>query len=277
MPLRNFGRYLNEHRATCINPAPRALRQFIEDYFAEYELQLPAGFFYDRLKEGRCLVLLDGLDEVGDAAQRACVAQMVSAFIKHYGPAGNHFGLASRPRGYDEVAIHLPRPIVCEVQRLTPECRDQLVTNLLKVLEPDARLRQEETPALLADMRAKAKVDELSLIPLFCTTLVLVYKYRSATLPERRVDVYKELVDLLLGFWDTSRWEREYTADSRELALTDGTGRAFMGEREAIEAKRDALKSLAAWMQSEAPDLFAEGAGRAAAGGIFSQPRGQPC
>jgi energy-coupling factor transporter ATP-binding protein EcfA2 len=41
VPLRNFGRYLNEHRATCINPAPRALRQFIEDYFAEYELQLP--------------------------------------------------------------------------------------------------------------------------------------------------------------------------------------------------------------------------------------------
>jgi formylglycine-generating enzyme required for sulfatase activity len=256
VPLRNFGRYLNEHRATCINPAPRALRQFIEDYFAEYELQLPGGFFYDRLREGRCLVLLDGLDEVGDAAQRACVAQMVSAFIRHYAPAGNRFGLASRPRGYDEVAIHLPRPIVCEVQRLTPEGRDQLVTNLLKVLEPEARLRQEETPALLADMRAKAKVDELSLIPLFCTTLVLVYKYRSATLPERRVDVYKELVDLLLGFWDTSRWEREHTADSRELALTDGTGRAFMGEREAIEAKRDALKCLAAWMQSNnATDL----------------------
>ena len=125
------------------------------------------------------------------------------------------------------------------------------MTNLLKVLEPDARLRLEETPALLADMRAKAKVDELSLIPLFCTTLVLVYKYRSATLPERRVDVYKELVDLLLGFWDTSRWEREHTSDSRELALTDGTGRAFMGEREAIEAKRDVLKCLAAWMQSK--------------------------
>ena len=255
-PLRNFGRYLNEHRATCINPAPRALRQFIEDYFAEYELQLPGGFFYDRLQEGRCLVLLDGLDEVGDAAQRACVAQMVSAFIKHYAPAGNRFGLASRPRGYDEVAIHLPRPVVCAVQRLTPEGRDQLVTNLLKVLEPDDRLRREETPTLLADMRAKAKVDELSLIPLFCTTLVLVYKYRSATLPERRVDVYKELVDLLLGFWDTSRWEREHTADSRELALTDGTGRAFMEEREAIEAKRDALKCLAAWMQANhATDL----------------------
>ena len=126
VPLRNFGRYLNEHRATCINPAPRALRQFIEDYFAEYELQLPAGFFYDRLQEGHCLVLLDGLDEVGDAAQRASVAQMVSAFINHHAPAGNRFGLASRPRGYDEVAVHLPRPMVCAVQRLTPEGRDRV-------------------------------------------------------------------------------------------------------------------------------------------------------
>ena len=79
VPLRNFGRYLNEHRATCINPAPRALRQFIEDYFAEYELQLPAGCSYDRLQEGRCLILLDGLDEVGDAGQRACVAQIGGA------------------------------------------------------------------------------------------------------------------------------------------------------------------------------------------------------
>ena len=67
-----------------MNPAPRALRQFIEDYFAEYKLQLPAGFFYDRLQEGHCLVLLDGLDEVGDAAQRASVAQMVSTFVDHH-------------------------------------------------------------------------------------------------------------------------------------------------------------------------------------------------
>ena len=178
------------------------------------------------------------------------VAQMVSAFIKHYAPAGNRFGLASRPRGYDEVAIHLPRPIVCEVQRLTPEGRDQLVTNLLKVLEPDARLRRKRRRRCWPICGPRRRWTSFRSSRLFCTTLVLVYKYRSATLPERRVDVYKELVDLLLGFWDTSRWEREHTADSRELALSDGTGRPFMEEREAIEAERDALKCLAAWMQS---------------------------
>jgi predicted NACHT family NTPase len=201
VPLRNFGRFLADHRADYTSPAPLALSQFIEDYFVEQDLALPPGFFRQRLQEGRCLVLLDGLDEVADRNQRATVAQMVSAFIQTYVRRGNRFGLASRPRGYDEVAVYLPRPILCTVQPLNPAERDELVTKLLAELEPNPRLCAEETRRLLADIQAKEKVDELSRTPLFCTTMVLVYKYRGTTLPERRVDVYQELVDLMLGFW----------------------------------------------------------------------------
>jgi formylglycine-generating enzyme required for sulfatase activity len=117
------------------------------------------------------------------------------------------------------------------------------------VLEPNVHHCREERRELLADIRAKSKVDELSRNPLFCTTMVLVYKYRGTTLPERRVDVYHELVELLLGFWETHRAEREGTADVRELVLMDGTGRSFMDERDAVEAKRRALTDLADWMQ----------------------------
>jgi formylglycine-generating enzyme required for sulfatase activity len=261
VPLRNFGRFLEDHRADYTNPAPGALRQFIEDYFAEYELELPPRFFRDRLQKGHCLVLLDGLDEVADRDLRATVAQMVNAFIRHYARRGNRFGLASRPRGYEEVAVWLPRPVVCTVQPLIPESRDELVTNLLNVLEPNARRCQEERRELLTDIRAKSKVDELSRNPLFCTTLVLVYKYRGTALPERRVDVYHELVELLLGFWETHKAEREGTADVRELVLMDGTGRSFMDERDAVEAKRRALTDMADWMQrqglAEVPQLRA--------------------
>ena len=96
LPLRNFGRFLADHRQEYSNPAPLALRKFIEDYCVEHEIALPPDFFHRRLQEGRCLVLLDGLDEVADRNLRASVAQFVSAFIKHYQPRGNHFGLASR-------------------------------------------------------------------------------------------------------------------------------------------------------------------------------------
>lgn len=249
IPLRNFGRFLEAHDKEFTNPAPGALRHFIEDYFAQYELELPPRFFRDRLDEGSCLILLDGLDEVSDRSLRARVAQMVSAFVRHYAARGNRVGLASRPDGYREVAQYLSKPVVCTVQDLTPEGRDELVTNLLKVLEPNEWRCREQTEELLRDIRAKSEVDKLSIIPLFCTTLVLVYKYRGTTLPERRVDVYHELVDLLLGFWETHKAEREGTADVRDLVLMDGTGRSFMNEREAVEAKKLALVDLAGWMQ----------------------------
>jgi hypothetical protein len=251
VPLRNFGRFLEDHQADYTNPAPGALRQFVEDYFTEYELELPPRFFRDRLQEGRCLVMLDGLDEVADRDLRATVAQMVNAFIRHYALKGNRFGLASRPKGYDEVEHYLPRPVVCTVHPLTPESRDELVSKLLNVLEPNARRCREETRELLTDIRAKEKVNELSRNPLFCTTLILVYKYRGTTLPERRVDVYHELVELLLGFWETHKAEREGTADVRNLVLVDGTSRDFLDERDAVEAKRRALTNLADWMQRQ--------------------------
>jgi hypothetical protein len=98
-PLRNFGRFLQVHATEFINPAPAALDRFIESYFADNALDLPPRFFQSRLQAGRCLVLLDGLDEVADRDLRAKVAQMVSAFIKRYAPRGNRFGLAARLRG----------------------------------------------------------------------------------------------------------------------------------------------------------------------------------
>jgi formylglycine-generating enzyme required for sulfatase activity len=68
-------------------------------------------------------------------------------------------------------------------------------------------------------------------------------------LPERRVDVFSELVELLLGLWEVYKAEREGVSDVRELVLADGTGRKFMDEKDAVEAKRRALTYIADWMQ----------------------------
>ncbi|HOU40201.1 MAG TPA: SUMF1/EgtB/PvdO family nonheme iron enzyme, partial [Promineifilum sp.] len=249
VPLRNFGRFLDDHRKEYASPAPLALRNFIEDYFKGHELGLPPDFFHRRLDQGHCLVLLDGLDEVADKPLRATVAQYVSSFLKHYEPKGNRFGLSSREKGYDEVAAYLPRPIVCNVQDLEPDGRDHLVRNLLQQFDDDPRRCREETADLLHDIANRRQVDSLSRNPLFCTTLVLVYKYRGRKLPERRVDVYQEVVSLMLGFWET---QRTGVAEARELALMDGTGRSFMDEFEAIEVKQRTLTDLADWMQQEA-------------------------
>ncbi|MCB0213501.1 MAG: SUMF1/EgtB/PvdO family nonheme iron enzyme [Anaerolineae bacterium] len=277
VPLRNFGRFLRDHQAEFTNPAPLALSKFIEDYFVEQEVELPPGFFRQRLREGRCLLLLDGLDEVADRALRVKVAQIVNAFIQTYARyEGNRFGLASRPRGYEEVAAYLPRPVVCTVQPLTPAGRDHLVTNLLKELEADVQLRRRQTERLLADIQAKDKVDELSRNPLFCTTLTLVYVYRRTTLPERRVDVYQELIDLMLGFWEAHKVTGQGVVASEELARLDGTGRVFRDDRHAVEAKRRALTDLADWLQREQAAETARGAAEDHLATFFREREGAP-
>ncbi|MEW5720224.1 MAG: NACHT domain-containing protein, partial [Chloroflexota bacterium] len=248
VPLRNFGEFLKNHRKEFPAPAPMSLLTYIQDHFTKNALALTPDFFRQRLENGKCLVLLDALDEVSDPELRACVAQHVTSFSDRYRPRKNRFVLSSRPKGYDEVAEYLPRPIVCTVQPLLPEGRAELIRKLCRALERDAARASHDAATLLEEIPQKEKVDELSRNPLFCTTIVLVSKYRGATLPERRVDIFKEIVDLLLGFWDTSRYD---VAEAFQLATDDGTGRAFRDVGEAVEAKHRALAHLAYWMQQQ--------------------------
>lgn len=216
--------------------------------FGQNAPALTPDFFRRRLENGKCLVLLDALDEVSDPGLRASVAQHVTQFIDHYRRRGNRFVLSSRPQGYAEVAEFLRQPIVCEVQPLMPDGRAELVRKLCRALERDAARANHDAATLLDEIPRKEKVDELSRNPLFCTTIVLVSKYRGATLPERRVDIFKEIVDLLLGFWDT---QRDNVTEAYKLAMDDGTDRPFRDVGEAVEAKQRALAHLAYWMQCE--------------------------
>ncbi|MBM3127015.1 MAG: NACHT domain-containing protein [Chloroflexi bacterium] len=272
VPLRNFGEFLKNHRKEFPAPAPMSLLTYIQDHFTKNALALTPDFFRQRLENGKCLVLLDALDEVSDPELRACVAQHVTQFIDRYRPRKNRFVLSSRPKGYDEVAEYLPRPIVCTVQPLLPEGRAELIRKLCRALERDAARASHDAATLLAEIPQKEKVDELSRNPLFCTTIVLVSKYRGATLPERRVDIFKEIVDLLLGFWDTSRYD---VAEAFQLATDDGTGRAFRDVGEAVEAKHRALAHLAYWMQQQGRAETTEQDALAQLGTFFREREGE--
>lgn len=58
----------------------------------------PAGWWESRLRAGKCVVLLDGLDEVAGDEERRTVVTWVNAQIALH--AGNEFVVTSRPHGY---------------------------------------------------------------------------------------------------------------------------------------------------------------------------------
>ena len=69
--------------------------------------KVPAGWFERRLEAGRCVVMLDGLDEVARTVDRRRVADWVERQIDRY--PGNHWVLTSRPHGYAASTLRGPR------------------------------------------------------------------------------------------------------------------------------------------------------------------------
>ncbi len=244
--LRNFGAFLAEN-SQYNEPGPGALTAYLTHHFSKsYDLDLTPKFFTRRLKQGQCLVLLDGLDEV--SSQRANVARQVNAFIRHYQARGNHFGLASRPRGYESVDEYL-RPAslaVCDVNPLDANGIRHLIANLLAWIVNDRHQQAEDRKKLTAKILASPSLTELASTPLFCTALTLVYKYHGSELPQRRVDVLEQVVDLLLGFWTA---QKPGLAKGHELAILDGTDLSEHDLDMAVANKRSRLSYLAYQMQ----------------------------
>ncbi len=246
--LRNFGAFLKQNRDEFSAPSSGALITYLENLFRDGDrVRLTADFFDKRLAEGQCLVLMDGLDEVSDL--RSEVAGCVDAFAARYSAQGNYFGMASRPRGYESVERQL-RPVglaAAEVNPLDLDGISQLMENLLALIEPDAARRTNDLEELT---RAIGSSDELTRIagtPLFCSALVQVFKYHGARLPNRRVDVFDEIVDLLLGHWHAQ--QTRYLSDAEQLAMDDGTGRSYGEVKKAVNVKRARLSRLALYMQ----------------------------
>ena len=245
--LRNFGAFLTANRNQFVSPAPGALIAFMENHFREeYRLKLSPRFFDNCLRDGRCLVLLDGLDEV--ATDRQDVAQFVSAFIQEYGRRENRFGLASRPKGYEAVERYLrwAKPSVVEVNPLDAEGIHKLVGNLFTALETNAAQRARDIVALPYAILSSPKLRTMAGTPLFCAALVLVYKYHGARLPQQRAEVYSQIIDLLLGLWKAGD---PGLSRAHDLASQDGTGRIFIDISDAVAVKKQRLSHLALWMQ----------------------------
>jgi formylglycine-generating enzyme required for sulfatase activity len=246
--LRNFGAFLKQNRDEFSEPSFGALIAYLENLSRDGDrIRLTADFFDRRLAEGNCLVLMDGLDEVSDL--RSEVAGHVDAFVTRYGSKGNYFGLASRPRGYESVERQL-RPVglsVAEVNPLDLNGIHQLMGNLLLLIEPEAARRAEDLEELTRAIGSSEELTRIAGTPLFCSALVQVFKYHGARLPNRRVDVFDEIVDLLLGHWHAQ--QTRYLSDAEQLAMDDGTGRSYGEVMKAVNVKRTRLSRLALYMQ----------------------------
>jgi len=176
------------------------------------------------VRNGKCIIMLDGLDEVGDANFRKEVASWIEKQITAY--PHNRFIVTSRPFGYSA------NPVVgLTVLAICPFAFDQvksfvhnwyLTNEIMSAQKDDAGVRmgaRSQADNLIERLRKTPALFDLAINPLLLTMITTIHRYRSS-LPERRVELYDEICDVFLGKRQEARgMAYDLTPAQKKLAL----------------------------------------------------------
>ncbi|MCP4535337.1 MAG: NACHT domain-containing protein, partial [Delftia sp.] len=204
VPLRRLRDALEGEDGVSTLPA------YLSAYYAALGMRPGEDFFEKALRGGRCLVLLDGLDEVADEDERRRVSEWVDGLVAVY--PDNRYVVTSRPPGYESAPLEHGFTML-RVRDFTDVEIRRFADNWCLAVElaaqgednPTARRRAREAAGdLTAAIEANDDIRALAVNPLLLSIIALVHRYR-ATLPQRRVDLYAECVDVLLGHWDAAK------------------------------------------------------------------------
>jgi hypothetical protein len=203
-------------------PVLLALREQAERIVADPAISLPAiartaagdrpgrepgGWWERQLRRGRCLVLLDGLDEVARSEDRLVVAGWVERQIAAY--PRNHFVVTSRPYGLPEslsalADVYVVRPFTAEQVQLFLDrwylAAERHATGASgRTAGRAVRARAQESAGRLAVLlREHSALQDLAVNPLLLTMIATAHRYRGA-LPASRADLYGEICRVLLS------------------------------------------------------------------------------
>jgi len=240
-------------RALEGKPAP-SLDNFLLQYIGQEYASHPrlGEFLRWALEKGTCMVLLDGLDEVGDdpvrgQPLRTGVVQKVQQFTDRWCAADrpNRLVVTSRIEGYwDETLRGFDH---VELSRLRPP--DEVREFLLRWYAAHERAHDQALSLKVAEGRAEALVADLlprlmaapsvrrlATNPLLLTILALIHE-NVGKLPNRRIRLYEICTQTLI-----ESWRQAQTGLPNELL-------AELGEETVIRI----IAPLAYWLHKEHP------------------------
>jgi HEAT repeat protein/energy-coupling factor transporter ATP-binding protein EcfA2 len=224
------------------------------------------GYFERQARRGRCLFLLDGLDEVlglGDEAYRdVCNAVNALAAVEEK----NRFIVTSRIAGWRSMLS--PDFSVLAITPFDPPRRKEFVRKWYQAVEASAVEREETSDqAEIRRWRAKEQADDLiraiersdrlqrlAANPLLLSVMTLVHRV-DVTLPRERAALYRRCTELLLERWDVGRGVEDRGATGLKLAQKESLmrrigyhfherGVRFLPRREVEELIAEALPAL---------------------------------
>ncbi|NEQ68107.1 MAG: NACHT domain-containing protein [Symploca sp. SIO2D2] len=197
---------------------------FIEQ-FAQKTLgiaTLPVGFFEHWLKEGKALILLDGLDEVANPAKREAIVDKIRCFLGQF--QQNRAIITSRPAGYRRDFFHTTEFPHYWLQKFDQERIQLFIEQWYNSRIRDPKEAQRFKDSLREVLEEQQRIQLLAQNPLLLTIIALIHRYERY-LPRKRYKLYDRAVKTLLTNWEKRKdvdehWQLEYlTRDDLERLM----------------------------------------------------------
>jgi HEAT repeat protein len=189
----------------------------------------------DKLKTGKCLLLLDALDEVPtEQRQRQRLIEKLNRFAQRKSPCP--IICTSRIVGYSGAFV----AGVKEVE-IVPFSQKQIEQYIETWFRNAAGYLNDDTvsaSSLIRELRNKPQIRGLAQNPLLLSLICSLYQEKGLTLPARRCLVYEQAVRYMLGKW----------SKNRNPELNDTW----------IDAKTELLEELAYQFSCDGKEIFAE-------------------
>jgi hypothetical protein len=159
----------------------------------------------EALRSGKVLLLVDGLDELSNQADRVLFSQNLRTFIGMF--PSIHLLLTSREAGFRLVAGVIAS--VCQQASLAPldkhDVNDLCLRWHSEVYGDKPDIQQAAT-SLAQTIWANQRIRKLAENPLLLTTL-LVVKRSTRELPRKRADLYRAAINVLVKTWNTEGYD----------------------------------------------------------------------
>jgi formylglycine-generating enzyme required for sulfatase activity/energy-coupling factor transporter ATP-binding protein EcfA2 len=192
--------------ALC-NGTAAGLWSFVQDMLAEHEMALYGPLLRGRLEQGGVYVLFDGLDEVGEPTKRKAVHAAVKEFVTAFNSKRNRFLVTCRGYAYRDVACKLENFIEHTLAPLNAGQITAFIDGWYKEacrLEWKSKCEAEELKKRLSDACTRIDLAPLAANPLQLAMMASL-QFSWGRLPDDRVELYQEMVRLLLVRWQEAR------------------------------------------------------------------------
>jgi hypothetical protein len=210
-------------------PTPEQFLTAVGRHIAQ---EMPPGWVQGLLREGRALVLVDGVDELREGMRREAARDWLRELVTTF-PAARYV-VTSRPAAVTErwlagkdpredfTAIELQSMSQTDMRAFVRRWHHAIGQEIADSEERD-RLDGDER-ALLTVIEADRHLRALAVNPLLCALLCALNRERNRDLPRDRMEVYAAALEMLLGRRDRARQitsAAELTTTAQTVLLQD--------------------------------------------------------